>query len=475
LLREGRFVEQSFPSRRDVLISAGALALTSLAGYAGDADAAPGDAQTYDAIVVGAGLAGIAAARTIRSYGRSVLVLEATGRAGGRVATDNSFPAPFDLGAQFFSGVATGDNALYGIARQFGLPAIAANAVPFAPAGGDAAAFRATYAAVHSALLGGGERVRDGVVGDAPLHDAVKDLRALKYFDAALAHQAAQDAPAIEGGSLADYVALARHAPAALVYPADDTFFFASGVGNFVARLSKGIPIVFDAPVTSVAYRGGAVAVRVKDGRTYRARKVIVTASTGVLASKIIGFEPALPPRYRAWIDALPMKNAFKIALSFDKNVFGGRLGIEGTRMTGVVDLDRQPSFSLLANVSGKPMAVFACDGALADRYERFSPRHVAAHFLKNLERLFPGATNAWTGQAAASGWRANQYTRGAASYATVGNTGARAALATPIADRLWFAGEAVASIAPGQMHGAWLSGATAARGALSSLGVALT
>jgi monoamine oxidase len=447
-----------FPSRRDVLLSAGAIALTGLAGTAAVA-------PTYDAIVVGAGVAGIAAARMLRSHGRSALVLEAMHRIGGRVETDNSFPAPVDLGAQFFSGIAAGENAPYGHAKRLGFETIAASGVRSTVAGGDAATFRSTYAALLSALDERSERIRAGVAHDAPVADAVHSLRGLPHFQDALALLVdARDR------SLLDYANGVRHAPAPFVYPADDTHYFPSGVGNLIERLADGLSIVCDAPVASIAYDGDSVTLRTKRGRAYRARKAIVTASTGVLASGSIDFAPALPAAHRASICALPMSNAFKIAFGFSRDVFGGRYGIAGTQMHAIAVLEGRSSVSMVTNVFGKPMAVFIAEGETADRYEQLSQTDTAQFFLKRLDVMFPGAA-AWNGTARATSWRSNPYTRGAASYATVGNAAARAALAEPIARTLWFAGEANARAAHGQMHGAWMSGVAAARGVLDALG----
>ncbi len=112
----------SWISRRNFLIKAGMFAAgASVASRGGDATttAAPipsveTDSTTFDLVVVGAGIAGIAAARTAQSYGASVLVLEAQSYIGGRAFTDNTtFPEIlFDRGAQFFQQVIAGNDLL---------------------------------------------------------------------------------------------------------------------------------------------------------------------------------------------------------------------------------------------------------------------------------------------------------------------------------------------------------------------------
>ena len=81
--------------------------------------------------MIGGGAAGIGAALTVRSYGRSVLVLEAQNRPGGRALTDNTTfkEVGFDLGAQFFGHVQAG-NVLFGVAQARKIPALDFSTVP---------------------------------------------------------------------------------------------------------------------------------------------------------------------------------------------------------------------------------------------------------------------------------------------------------------------------------------------------------
>jgi len=100
-------------SRRQFLRSAGLLLLgTRLATSVG------AFAQGERVLVLGAGMAGVSAARALTDKGYSVTVLEARGVAGGRIRTDTSLGAPVDLGASFIHG--TRGNPLVSLAAQFG-------------------------------------------------------------------------------------------------------------------------------------------------------------------------------------------------------------------------------------------------------------------------------------------------------------------------------------------------------------------
>lgn len=457
-------------SRRNLLAGAGATAVA--VGLGESAHAAD---TVYDVIVIGAGPAGVSAGRTIQSYGKSFLILEAMDRVGGRTFTDNTtFPVPIDTGAQFLGDVVSGNNVLYQIARSFGLQTISSNDVPFGFLNGNEANFLTSYALALSALLAQGELIRDGVIRDQSIGRSLAGYRSLPYFDAVTKLLLLQDGADLKTGSMLDYYNFAAHSPAPLVYPFGDTLFLPSGMGNLIKRLSSGLPCVLNSPVTSIAYDANPVTITVKGGKTYKARKVVVTASTGVLAAKTIAFSPDLPASHAKAIKNLPLGGAYKAVFSFKKNVFAGHQGVVGSRMKSLADLVVHPSLSVFVNNFGAPVAVFVADGDLGDSLEQKTKAQTAAFFLNILEKYFPGAKAQWTGKMLATTWRDNPYTLGATSFATVGNVSARTALAAPLKHRVWFAGEALSISDHSQAHGAWLSGQSAAYGALSSLGAAV-
>jgi phytoene dehydrogenase-like protein len=76
----------------------------------------------YDTIVVGAGIAGLTAARLLTQAGRAVLVLEARDRVGGRVVTDRRYGLATDLGASWIHGIT--DSPVAAAAAAFGMATV---------------------------------------------------------------------------------------------------------------------------------------------------------------------------------------------------------------------------------------------------------------------------------------------------------------------------------------------------------------
>src|SRR5947207_62608 len=75
----------------------------------------------FDVIVIGAGVAGLAAARALSGAGKQVCIVEARPRLGGRILTmhDHASPLPIELGAEFIHGSATDTFAIVDAASLF--------------------------------------------------------------------------------------------------------------------------------------------------------------------------------------------------------------------------------------------------------------------------------------------------------------------------------------------------------------------
>jgi monoamine oxidase len=115
-------VEHALPSigRRGLLIGTAATLVTGALAACSPAEGSTGsDGDGVDVIVIGAGVAGLAAARKLADGGKKVVVLEARDRIGGRMFTDRtSTPIPVELGCEFIHGK---DASTWELVRKLGL------------------------------------------------------------------------------------------------------------------------------------------------------------------------------------------------------------------------------------------------------------------------------------------------------------------------------------------------------------------
>jgi monoamine oxidase len=432
-----------------------------------------------DVVVVGAGAAGIAAARAALGMQCSVAVLEAMDRIGGRCYTDTSAPIPFDHGAQLMAQVQSVNTTLFPILERSGAVTFPAESIarslfdPLDPThladDDEQTVLYAGYATIVGTILEHGLAIDQGEAPDISLAETVAraGLAHLPYrrlILQLLSEVVVGIAP--EHESTLDMFRFLRFSPAPLVYPPRDSLYVPSGLGTALAALADGLPISLSTPVASIARDTDGVTVMLDGGAALRARTVVVTASTG--AVRTIAFEPALPPDYDDAFDALPMGNAYKAMLSFSGRPFDGRLGTQPGTMNNAIGLIEAPSPAFSVNYFAQqyPQAptcmVLTCESALADEYEAMGPQAAALDILAQLEEPFPGVGQAWDGRVWASSWRTNPYTRGGLSSALPGRVAARERLRMPIEQQLWFAGEALSTSSHDLLHGAWASGTIA-------------
>ncbi len=468
-------------SRRDFVLAAGSAA--TLAGCGGSAAALapmppqplPSDASAvYDAIVIGGGAAGIAAARTMASYGKTALILEAQGRPGGRADTDNATfkEVGFDLGAQFFGHCLAG-NVLLGIAHARGMQTVDFSKLPTyfylgakkAPLA-DVASFVATTGGMLADLLAAGALI-GSPSQDYPASNITGKYAKDLYYENAIAIDVTTESGAMpDETSTLDLFNFTIGSPSPFLTPGD-SLIVKSGMGNFIQSLAKGLPIKLDTAVRRVTYGSTGVAVETNAG-TFRGRTAIVAVSTGVLRAGAIEFSPALPAETRDAIDALPLGVIYKAALGFGRDIFPHFNG-----MTAVTQLSPQPAITYFAKFWGYDIVEFLADADIAVKIESMSATGQRDYLLQRLEENVPGAAAAFDGRMTASDWGKNPYTYGSYSHALVGKTQARAILRRSVGNRIFFAGESVAlSSTITLLQGAYNSGIAAASGALRNFGI---
>ena len=400
---------------------------------------------TLDLVVVGAGAAGLAAGRAAAAWGLACAVIEAKHRAGGRAYTEwQSFGTPFDHGCQWLHSGSI--NPFARIADRYGVRYLKTahdgryhDGRAWLPPAENEAALAAVHAGFE-AVEAAGAAGRDVAAADAL--DPAMPYRL--FFDRAYTGYMAAEPERVSAFDSSRYRDTGENWPVV------------DGYGALVVRHGAAVPVAFDCPATRIDWSGPGVRVETPRG-TLAARAVIVTASTGALANGRLAFHPALPAVTAAALHALPMGTANKIGVAFDRDPFGGvpphfvQLGGAG-----------RAGATFQVAPFGRPMATAYLGCRLAVELEADGPAAMIAYARESLGKLYGSAILDRIVAARPTAWQGDPWIAGAYSVARPGQGNARIALAEPVADRLFFAGEAASFDAFATAHGAHLTGEAA-------------
>lgn len=429
-------------SRRQWLGSAAALAAVGLGR--------PAFATNPEVIVIGAGMAGLAAARIVQESGRSVAVLEARDRVGGRAHTETTtFGFPHDHGAAWFEAVER--NPLVPLARQMGFELTRDPETLSVEIGG-----READVARFERIQRDAERRIDRLAttrGDVAISEALRpgdQLERLAY---------AQIGPLDAGVQLHEMSALDynRQADGGLLLPAD-------GMGAFVAAYGATVPVRTGVRVQRIDWSGQGVVVETSAG-TLRAPVAIVTVPTGVLAAGAIAFTPKLPVEKQEAIAGLPMGSYNRIALGFSRRVIERKPFTTLNALTRVGD-----AIYGLLRPWRREFAIVCVGGDHGRALEAEGERAMIAFATDALAEIYGADLRRAVDRSHATRWGADPWSRGAYSAARPGHADKRATLAGPLNGRLFFAGEATDPKWAARVTGAWTSGQRAGREAVAAL-----
>lgn len=394
-----------------------------------------------DVVVVGAGAAGLAAAKRLTRAGKTVTVFEAMDRIGGRAHTETTtFGFPFDRGCAWLH--AADRNPFYPEAEaagwrlyhhDMGVDHLYYGRKKATPE--EVAAMAAADAALAAALAsykGGSDRVSDLL--DASLADS-----AAGTFGGPM--DFAQDTDEISVADFANEADL------------DPNYFTLEGFGALVHRWGADTPVELSTPVREIRWDGPGVTVATDRG-SVRAAKVIVTVSTGVLIYGGVRFVPDLPEEYDAAFDNLPMGLLTKIPLV----VTGERFGKQAFDDLLIERRGTQDIYFLCFPFDLDLMVGFV-GGDFAWELECAGEDAAIDFATERLVRTFGGDARKAIGKGAMTKWGSERWTRGAYAAARPGHADARTTLARPVAERIHFAGEALAGPLMQTCGGARLSG----------------
>lgn len=407
-------------------------------------------------LVIGAGMAGLSAARSLHRAGAEVTVLEARNRIGGRVWTDRGWPdLPVDLGASWNHG-ATG-NPVTALARDAGLRMVETRY-------DSGAAFRdgeevdelpdpfdLLYAAQDAAFDADGDR------SIAEALEALPDWQDLPPSDRDAMRAALYRN--IELEYAADWTALsARHFDAGEAFGGAE-LIFPDGYDQVPQHAAQGLDIRLGAEVRQVQATAAGVAVILAAGERLEADAAICTLPLGVLQAGSVAFDPPLSHARQTAIETLGMGLLNKLWLRFDAPP--PVPDVDWLTNRG----DPQDLWPEFVNLRGTPLLLGFNAAARADEVERWGDADALASATDTLRAMF-GSRFPAPIAGKATRWRGDALALGSYSFLPVGaDPDHRAALGgTDWDGRLAFAGEAASVDHASTVHGAWLSGAEAAQ-----------
>lgn len=401
-----------------------------------------------DVLVVGAGAAGIAAARRLHDVGVDTLLIDARDRIGGRARTIHHRDAALDLGCGWLHSARR--NSWTDVARAAGFT-VATDTARWGEQWRDLGFPPADQAAFARARDAWEERARAAASGpDQPLSAFVAPGdRWHPMLDAISGYANGAN---LSDVSLHDWLAYEDAAT-------EDNWAVREGYGTLVAQHVGTVPVRTGVAATHVDHRGSNLRVTTSAG-TITARVVIVAVPTPVLADERLRFAPALPDKHAA-AAALPLGIADKAFLAVDTPEWPHDAHLIGSPHRTCTASHRLSPF-------GWPVVESFFGGDCAEQLENGD---AAAFAIDEIVALLGSDWRRRLTPITATRWRHEAWIEGSYSHARVGHADQRAMLARPVEQRLFFAGEACSPHDFSTAHGARDTGLAAADDARRALG----
>ena len=419
-----------------------------------------------DVLIIGAGAAGIAAGRRLLASNRKFAVIEASDRVGGRCFTDTaSFNLPYDRGA----------NSIH-LPAQSSLPKLAAQigAELYPDPAREQVRVRKRIGIeknledIHSKL-----ELEDFYAGSVRCYAAIAQAAADKdKGDISCAEALPADlgywqrtmefvlgpyrfGTELKELSVKEYASSINRSP---------PYLSRQGAGTLIRKLALGVPIKFFSPVTLVDWSDRSVTVAMGQ-EVVTARAAIITASTGVLASGKIEFRPRLSTRHANALEKLKLGSYDHVALEFSDN----SLGLNADEVVFERALSTKTA-ALVGNVHGTRLSLLTLAGRTGAELADKGESAMTDFALDWISGIFGSRAKQAVSRTHASSWKKEPWALGAFSSAPPGALEARKALAEPLNDVVWFAGEAVHQNLWGTVGGAWQDGERAANAVIAQL-----
>jgi len=399
----------------------------------------------HDAVIIGAGAAGLAAAQDLLRAGAKICCVEARDRIGGRILTvHGQAPVPVELGAEFIHGRPP---EIFELAERAGI---------------------GLYE-TEGRMVGLGEEEADGdsvmeVLSRTATEERDETFQSFLERSSFSRAQKEQAAAFVEGFNAArreviGVASIALDQQASDRIDGDSSFRVREGYDALIHALARGVDVRLSCAAQAIEWKPGAVKIFTR-AEPIEARHVLVTVPLGVLQSGAIRFDPE-PKESLAAAHALRFGDAFRVTFLFDRAFWD-----QQPKTAGIGFLfSEEPLFPVWwTGRPAEPLLITGWSaGPKADPLIGQPRDAIVAQALATLSRIMktqpPNPRGVWFHD-----WNADPFSRGAYSYVPAGALPARRKLAEPVADTLYFAGEATDLLGyTGAVHGAIASGRRAA------------
>lgn len=397
--------------------------------------------MAVDVIVIGAGAAGLAAAKKLRAAGLDIKVVEAMDRIGGRAHTvTEPFGFAFDWGCAWMHASDRNPFFAEALAREFTphYHDLNLDRVYFgnrrATAREMAQIFMADFEL--AALLARNEENKASLallIGQSKFADVSETYHGPMDFG--------QDADEINVDDLTDAAEL------------EPNFLVKEGFGALVAQWGADVPVELSTPVTRLRWDGPGVVAETANGNI-KARAAVVTVSTGVLSLGGLRFAPDLPEAHEMAIHSLPMGLLTKIPLLLK----GDRHGLRAFEDM-VIERGGNHDLYFLCHPFDQDLLVGFVGGDFAWELTAAGEAAAIDFAVQSLSKALGSDIEKQIVTGAMTDWGANRWTRGAYAAASPGSVDPRETLRQPVANRIFFAGEALGGPLMQTCAGARLSG----------------
>ena len=408
-----------------------------------------------DVIVIGAGMAGLAAASQLVEAGHSVILLEGRERIGGRTWTDHSLDLPLDMGASWIHGVQ--GNPLSELADRFNAARVPTEYDSIIRYDADGRAIQDAESGEidrdFEALMKKVYRLQENLEGDISLQAAIdrsaKPTPTLTYaINSEIEHDYGAD---VSDLSLFEWDQDGELSGGDVYIP--------NGYEQLINGLANGLDIRTGARVVKIDYQGENILIGTEKGE-FTCQWAVVTLPLGVLQKGNVHFSPELPAKKQKAISRLKMGVLNKVYLKFARVFWETDVDL-----LGYVSAQKGHwcEWLNLYKYTGEPVLLAFNAGAYGVEIEAQTDEAIVAGAMQVLRRIY-GEDIPDPEGASITRWMSDPFVYGSYSHIPPGASGADYdELARPVAGKLFFAGEATHRTYPATAHGAYLSGLRAA------------